>query len=223
MRSDRTPRRALPRIAAFLVLAITVSACGSAALPRQTASPGEPTDVPGGSGSTAVPGGPTDVPGGGTSGGSGGGSGGSGSGSSSGGSAGSGGDVGVPVPVGPGPDIGPGQPVPTILTPSPGQLDPRPVNVQGLKVSVDGRHASVLLTWWSGVAPCTVLDSVQVDRADRRITLTVREGSDPNIGKVACIEIAQFKGTIVDLGELAPGTWVVAATGDIAPVQVQIP
>jgi hypothetical protein len=37
-----------------------------------------------------------------------------------------------------------------------------------------------------------------------------------------CIEIAQFKATIVDLGELEPGTWTVVAAGEALPVTVTI-
>ena len=64
-----------------------------------------------------------------------------------------------------------------------------------------------------------------VQRARRRrrgrdgdtFMLTVREGSAA-APDTMCIEIAQYKATIVDLGELEPGTYTITAFGDAAPV-----
>lgn len=108
-----------------------------------------------------------------------------------------------------------------LVVPQPGQLDPHPVSIAELTVEIDGRHVSVRLTWWSGVVPCYVLDSVGVARDGQTITLTAIEGHGPE--RVACIEIAQLKATIVDLGELEPGTYVVdAEPGDATPVTIEI-
>jgi hypothetical protein len=90
-----------------------------------------------------------------------------------------------------------------------------------LETSVDGRHVLVKVSWWSGVAPCSVLDSVRVERSGSEISITPLEGvGDPD---AMCIEIAQLKATIVDLGELEPGSYrVLAPTGDAAPVEFTI-
>ena len=72
-----------------------------------------------------------------------------------------------------------------------------------LEATVDGRRVLVKATWWSGVEPCNVLDSVKVERSGTDIAITLIEGTgDPN---AICIEIAMQKATIVDLGELEPG------------------
>ena len=110
--------------------------------------------------------------------------------------------------------------VPTIVVPKPGRLDVHPVGATSIDARVDGRHVTVKLTWWSGVEPCSVLDSVGVATTGNRIRLTLREGADRR--DVACIEIAMLKATIVDLGELAPGTYTISATGDAAPIQVVV-
>ena len=139
-------------------------------------------------------------------------------GGSSGGSGGSG--IGIGIPVVPGP-VGPGPGQPTLVVPRPGQLNPHPMSPEKLEASVDGRHVLVKVIWTSGVEPCNVLDSVQVDREGRTFAITVLEGSgDPN---AVCIEIAQQKATIVDLGELDPGLIsIVAPNGNAAPLNIQI-
>ena len=49
-------------------------------------------------------------------------------------------------------------------------------------------------------------------------------GSDPapGDGQLACSAIAMLRGTMVDLGELAPGTWTLVANGDLAPITITI-
>jgi hypothetical protein len=139
-----------------------------------------------------------------------------------GGGGGVGGGIVPPAPGGGGVDPGDGA-RPAIEKPVPGQLNPMPVSVWKLQPSVDGHHVTVLLSWWSGVAPCSVLDSVEVARDGTTITMTPREGADPAAGgQLACPAIAMLRGTIVDLGELEPGTWTLAAPGDLAPVTITI-
>ena len=58
--------------------------------------------------------------------------------------------------------------------------------------------------WFSGVEPCSVLAGVDVVRDGNTFKLTVNEGSAA-APDTACIDIAMYKGTIVDLGELEPG------------------
>ena len=184
-----------------LLVIVILAGCGGAAASR---SPGE--------GSSKEPG-PTAVPGDPGSGGSG-----SGSGGGSGGNTGS----GVVNPGGvDGPPPAPGDDGAAIVVPKPGQLDPRPVSVSSLLVSVDGRHVTARLAWTSGVEPCYVLDSVRIARDGNTITLSVLEGHGP--GDVVCIEIAQLKATVVDLGELEPGTYIVQVKpGDAPAVTIDI-
>jgi hypothetical protein len=126
--------------------------------------------------------------------------------------------VGGPVDPSPG---DPGAVAPVIVIARPGQLDPHPVAATSLEPNVDGRHVTVKLTWYSGVEPCNVLDSVRVDRAGGEIILTIIEGSSDQ--DAICIEIAQLKTTIVDLGELEPGQYRVSSPGGEAkPVVVTV-
>src|SRR5215210_8049235 len=61
--------------------------------------------------------------------------------------------------------VKPGVGQPTLVRPKGGQKDPRPVAPSRLETSIDDRHVLVKVTWWSGVAPCSVLDSVRVERS----------------------------------------------------------
>jgi hypothetical protein len=131
--------------------------------------------------------------------------------------------TGAPIvgePVAPTP-VDPGANQPPLQVPKPGQRDPHPVAAQSLQASVDGRHVLVKITWYGGIAPCSVLDSVRVERGAGTIALTVIEGSsDPG---AVCAEIAMLKATIVDLGELAPGSWTITApSGAAAPIELTI-
>lgn len=103
----------------------------------------------------------------------------------------------------------------------PGQLNLRPLSATLLEATVDGRRVLVKATWWSGVEPCNVLDSVKVDRSGFDIAITLIEGTaDPN---AMCIEIAMQKATIIDLGELEPGTYMITSPGGEArPVSVTV-
>jgi len=57
----------------------------------------------------------------------------------------------------------------------------------------------VRLTWWSGVAPCTVLDRVSVKETAKNVTITLYEGASPKARDMSCIMIAIEKTTTVDL------------------------
>lgn len=111
--------------------------------------------------------------------------------------------------------------VPKIVVPRPGTLNPKPVAPTLLEPAVDGRHVVVRVSWYSGVEPCYILDSVDVKRTGTDIEITVLEGSGP--ADQMCIEIAELKATIVDLGELEPGTYTISAPGgDAPPVTVTV-
>jgi hypothetical protein len=127
--------------------------------------------------------------------------------------------VGIDLPALPWP-ADPGLGEPTIVVPKPGRLEPHPVGATRIEARVDAHRVVLRLTWWSGVEPCSVLDSVGVTRTGSDVVLTIREGAD-KLG-VACIEIAMLKATIVDLGELEPGSYSISAGGEAPPVQVVV-
>jgi hypothetical protein len=110
----------------------------------------------------------------------------------------------------------PGQP--TLVLPRPGQQNVHDVSIEQLSATVSGRHVVVNARWWSGVEPCSVLDSVAVRKDGRAITISVREGSS-NRG-VMCIEIAMLKVTPIDLGDLDPGDYTIVAQQGPAPAIV---
>lgn len=194
-----TVRRSI--LAAAVAAAIGLAACSAAANP----SPPGSADPTGAIPSIAPPAGsnePGAGPGGGGASGGGGTPGDPGSG------------VGVEPPGNPGP-VGPGAGQPVLVRPLPGRANPHPVAPIALQASVDGRHVLVKISWYGGVAPCSVLDSVKVERSGTDIALTPIEGSSEPTG--ACIDLALLKATIVDLGELDPGTWRISSPGSEAP------
>ena len=115
-------------------------------------------------------------------------------------------------------------PAGAVVTPRPGQLDVHPIPAERLTASVDGRVVSVTVAYTSGVEPCYVLDSIVVAVAQdaKTFAITLREGHGPE--DVACIEIAQSKRTVVDLGEIAAGTYAISdTTGGATPISVTVP
>lgn len=186
-------------LAAALGLALLLAACGATPSTSPSASPvqtgpitTEPTPVP-------VPS-PSD-----------------GSGSGGGSDPGTGGAPVIPIPGGGDDDGMPATPVQPVA----GAVGVHDVAVIGLRVSVVGRRVSAELRWWSGVEPCYVLAGVDIVRDGSTFTLTVLEGSAAG-GDVACIEIAVLKSTVVDLGELEPGSYTIRASGEAAPVEVVV-
>ena len=107
----------------------------------------------------------------------------------------------------------PGQP--QLVIPKPGTLNPHPVAVERLEATVDGRNVTVVATWTSGVEPCNILDSVGVKQDGNELTINVTEGSANR--DAMCIEIAVQKATLIELGELAPGDYTVAAQPGTPP------
>jgi len=174
-----------------LIAMLTLGACSARAAASQA-----PSSPP----AASPPPAPSDVPGGG-------------------GSSGAPG-TGIGAPTDPGP-IDPGTGEGKLVVPRPGQLNPHPLPTAQLEATVDGRRVLVKATWWSGVEPCYVLDSVKVERSGNDIAITLIEGtSDPN---AMCIEIAMQKSTIIDLGELEPGTYTISSPGgDATPVTVTV-
>jgi ABC-type transport system substrate-binding protein len=115
--------------------------------------------------------------------------------------------------------VDPGQP--RFVVPQPGQQNVHPVSIEEMDARVDGRRAVLNARWWSGIEPCTVLDSVAWKRDGKTITISVREGSGQ--GDLVCIDIAMYKATLIDLGELEPGEYtVIAGEGNAAPIAFTI-
>ncbi|MEO3869693.1 hypothetical protein ABGB18_12755 [Nonomuraea sp. B12E4] len=95
---------------------------------------------------------------------------------------------------------------PVTTTPTKG---PEPVKPTGNAINVHktrwtkatpvAKGRQVKLTWWSGVAPCTVLDEVKVKETAKRVTITLYEGTSPKAKNVSCIMIAVEKTTTVKL------------------------
>jgi len=198
-------------------LVLAVAACAGAA-----AAPSPTTNDPAGTARptpTAVPGDPgsgNGGSGGGTDPGSGGGSGGSsGSGSVP------GGGIIFPNPVDPNQNPMFGEA--TYVTPAANLINQHPVDVQLVR-AIQQEDGTVVadLRWWSGVAPCSQLDHVEIskDEAAHTIRFTVIEGSGQ--GDVACIDIAQLTAATVDLGTLGAGTWKLSANGDAPEINLDV-
>jgi hypothetical protein len=108
------------------------------------------------------------------------------------------------------------------IVPKPGQaIDIHPVAADQLAARVEGNKIVVKALWFSGVEPCTILDSIVVNRGEGRYTITLQEGSSPQ--EIACIAIAEQHVTEFDIPDVAPGTWTIADSGGIAqPVEVTV-
>jgi hypothetical protein len=133
--------------------------------------------------------------------------------------------VGAPPPGGivdPGGGLDPILGQAQLVTATAGLVNQHPVSVQLVRASTGASGVTAELRWWSGVAPCSALDSVQIakDDAAKSIKLTVIEGSGE--GDVACIDIAQLKATTIDLGKLAAGTWRISAEGDAPAITLEV-
>lgn len=98
-------------------------------------------------------------------------------------------------------------PVPTPLEPTPGMDHVHPRGWDASAVSDDG--TAVTLTYYTGVAPCSMLDHVDVTYGTDTITITVFEGSDPDAKDVACIDIAMLASTTVRLDQPLGGRQIV--------------
>jgi hypothetical protein len=110
---------------------------------------------------------------------------------------------------------------PKVVVPQPGATNVHPVAIERIVAKIDGRHVKLNAIWWSGIEPCTVLDSTAFKIDGSTITVSVREGTGD--GDVACIEIAVQKLTVIDLGELDPGSYtIVADKGDAPPLDITV-
>jgi hypothetical protein len=126
-------------------------------------------------------------------------------------------DTGVIVDPGP---VDPGEPEPQLVEPVPGATLIRDSDASALDAAVNGRRVAVRIAWWGGVEPCSVLAGVDVLREGSTFTFTLKVGSVA-APDTACIDMAVYKATIYDLGELEPGTYTLVARG-APPVTVTV-
>ncbi len=108
-----------------------------------------------------------------------------------------------------------------LVVPKPGQLGVRAIPAEELTATVEGSTIVVMATWTSGVEPCSVLDSIVVDRGEGAFSITLREGHGPE--EIACIAIAEQHRTAFEIPDVAPGTWTIRdAMGGAPDTQVVV-
>jgi hypothetical protein len=111
-----------------------------------------------------------------------------------------------------------------VVVPRPGAaVDVQPIPAESLTANLDGRRLTVAASWWSGVEPCHILDTVVVDSEDGGFAITLREGRGPE--DVACIAIAEQHRTFIEFpADLVPGTYTIRdATGGAPAIEVVVP
>ena len=107
------------------------------------------------------------------------------------------------------------------VVPKPGQLDVHDVAIDTLAATVDGSTITVTATWTSGVEPCSLLDTIVVERGDDAFTITLREGHGPE--EIACIAIAVQHQTRFDIPDVGAGTYTLRdGTGNAPPIEVVV-
>ena len=90
-------------------------------------------------------------------------------------------------------------PGPQVVEPVPGMVHVRARPFDVATVGADDRTVTIDFT--SGIEPCAVLDHVRVRYQEEAVVITLFEGSAPNAGDVACIEIAVQKQVVITLDE----------------------
>jgi hypothetical protein len=109
----------------------------------------------------------------------------------------------------------------SLVLPKPGQLDVHPIAADGFTAEVNGHHVVLTIAYTSGVEPCSILDSIEVERGPGSFAITLREGHGP--GEQVCIMIAKLMKTQIDLGDLDPGTYRISdAIGGAAAIRVVV-
>jgi hypothetical protein len=91
-------------------------------------------------------------------------------------------------------------PTPNVVEPQPGMVGLHAIPFDTARVGSDGR--TITIDFVSGVAPCSVLDHIDVRYGGSTVTITLFEGSNPSAGQVACIEIAQYERVVIMLDQL---------------------
>lgn len=102
------------------------------------------------------------------------------------------------APAAPAPDCNPAPaPEPALTSPRPGMVDVKPIGWETAERVGDG--TTLLVSYWSGVEPCAVLDRVEVEETPDSVTVTLFQGADPRARTQVCIEIAEYRAVEVDL------------------------
>jgi hypothetical protein len=130
-----------------------------------------------------------------------------GSASSGNGSTGSGDDPAVYEPPGNKPDggVAGGGGKTLVVTPK-GSRDPQASHWEDVEIIDDD---TIRVFFWSGVGPCHVLDRVDVDYGNKKIGVTIYQGTGLNAADKPCIELAVRKAVEVDLDEPLNGRKIV--------------
>jgi len=103
----------------------------------------------------------------------------------------------------------------TEVAPRGDAVDPSPTTVESAEVSDSG----MTLFYWGGVEACYVLDRVEVDEAPDTVTVTLYTGTNPDNPGAACVAMAQYFSTTIELrAPLGSRALVDGATGE--PVAV---
>lgn len=111
-----------------------------------------------------------------------------------------------PIPAEPVPGVGV-LPTPTPIAPRPGMAGVHPIPWEHVDVAQDDRTLTVSYT--TGVAPCYVLDHVDVAATATTVTVTLYQGHDPGSKGVACIDIGVFASVSEVLAEPLAGRRIV--------------
>lgn len=108
------------------------------------------------------------------------------------------------------PSTGPTQPTgpgaPEVVEPRAGMDNIRPVRWESAKSQSE---RVVRVRFYGGVAPCDVLDSVEVDYRSAQVAISLFSGSDPAEPDAVCIQIAKLKVVDVELTEDLEGRTIV--------------
>lgn len=110
-------------------------------------------------------------------------------------------DEPVSTTVDPADPTGPTDPEPEVVEPTGNANDVHRIDWQELRDVDDGDDRTHLVTFWGGVAPCFVVDHVDVEEAPEQVTITVFAGSAPEAEGQACIELAKHMAVEVTLDE----------------------
>jgi hypothetical protein len=94
-----------------------------------------------------------------------------------------------------------------VVEPTPGMARVRPVGFDAATPTTGRRSLDVQFT--GGVAPCFVLDHVDVDEQAETVTVTLYAGSEPSAKDAACIQIAALYATTVALDAPLAGREIV--------------
>lgn len=86
---------------------------------------------------------------------------------------------------------------PAIVEPQPGAVDPKPLAWESAEAV--GDRSTLMVAFYSGVAPCTVLDRVEVAETGETVVVTLFSGTAPGAQRKTCIAIAQYQAVEVEL------------------------